>query len=100
MILRTSVRIAPRREWKVSTWRSTSASVSLLPATSFIFGALLDDLQQEFLRGFVMRGGCERIEHVATASGTIAQCVQGALGAVQRGRLIVIAQRQQHAELA
>src|SRR5689334_8297937 len=98
MILRTSVRIAPRREWKVSTWRSTSASVSLLPATSFIFGSLLDDLQQEFLRGFVVGGGDERIEHVTTARRAIAQCVERARGAKQGRRLIVLAQCKQDAE--
>src|SRR6185436_209067 len=99
MILRTSVRIAPRREWNDSTWRSTSASVSLL-ATSFIFGSLLDDLQQEFLRGFVMRGGGERVEHVTAARRAIAQCVQCTRGAEQRRRLVVLAQREQHAEFA
>src|SRR4030095_10598374 len=98
MILRTSVRIAPSRVWKVSTWRSTSASVGLLRATSFIFGSLLDDLQQEFLRGFVVWGGDERIEHVTAARRAIAQYVQSARGAEQRRRLIVIAQCQQHAE--
>src|SRR6185369_15433589 len=98
MILRTSVRIAPRRAWKVCTWRSASASVSLLRATSFIFGSLLDDLQQEFLRGFVVGGGNERIEHVTAAGRAIAQYVQSARGAEQRWRLIVIAQCEQHAE--
>src|SRR5918996_5022762 len=99
MILRTSVRIAPSREWNVSTWRSTSASVSLL-ATSFISGSLLDELQQEVLRGFVMRGGDERVEHVTAARRAIAQCVQSTRGAEQRRRLIVILQREQHAEFA
>src|ERR1700754_4491225 len=99
MILRTSVRIAPRRVWKASTSRSASASVSLL-ATSFIFGSLLDDLQQEFLRWFVMRGGGERIEHVTAAPGAVAPRVQCARGAEQRRRLIVLAQREQHAEFA
>src|SRR5688572_5349767 len=100
MILRTSVRIAPSREWNVSTWRSTSASVSLLAATSFIFGSLLDDLQQEVLRRFVMGGGDERIEHVTATRGAITQRVQGAGGAEQRLRLIVILQCKQHSEFA
>ena len=59
----------------------SSASASVVAATSFIFGSLLDHLQQEFLRGFVMRRGGERVEHVATARGAIAQCVQCARGA-------------------
>src|SRR4029453_6902034 len=94
MILRPSVRIAPRREWNVSTWRSPSASVSFLPATSFIFGSLLDDLQQEFLRGFVVRGGGERIEHVTAARRAVAPGVEGARGA-QPGRGVIVRARRQ-----
>src|SRR4026209_1857980 len=116
MILRTSVRIAPRRAWNVSTWRSTSAAVSLLPASSLIFGSLLDDLQQEFLRGFVVWGGNERIEHVTAArralapggegGGRPAQAARRAIArfvgcarrAEQRRRLIVLAQCERHAK--
>ena len=55
-------------------------------------------MQQEFLRGFVMRGGGERIEHVAPAGCAIAQRVQRAGGAEVGLRRIVLAQREQHAE--
>src|SRR5512138_1437206 len=100
MILRTSARMAPSRAWKVCTCCSTSDSLSCRPAASFIFRSLLDDLQQEFLRGFVVRGGGERIEHAAATAGAIAQRIQRAGRAEQSLRRIVIAQCEQHAEFA